>query len=82
MLGFDGLRSARRIPSSYNSADIDAAPVVWAHEMDAGATARLLDHFRDRQVWLVEPDHWEVRRAPYPARRESGPPAGAPATGG
>jgi hypothetical protein len=56
----------------YNSADIDSAPVVWARAMDAGATARLVDYFRDRQVWLVEPDHWEVRRIPYPGRRQPG----------
>jgi hypothetical protein len=60
----------------YNSADIDTAPVVWARDMGAETNARLLDYFRDRQVWLVEPDHWEVWRAPYPGRRESGSPSG------
>jgi hypothetical protein len=57
----------------YNGADIDAAPVVWARDMGREANARLLDYFRDRQVWLVEPDHWEVRRAPYPGREPSSP---------
>jgi hypothetical protein len=50
----------------YNGGNIDAAPVVWAQEMDAGAMARLLDYFRDRQAWLVEPDQPEIRPVPYP----------------
>jgi hypothetical protein len=55
----------------FNVADIDAAPVVWAAEMDASANARLLDYFKDRRVWLVEPNLPGVRAVPYSA-------AGAP----
>ncbi len=51
----------------YNGADIDAAPVVWAAEMDAASNARLLDYFKGRRVWLVEPDGPEVRAVPYVA---------------
>ena len=40
----------------YNDADIDAAPVVWAREMDAKQNAELLGYFQDRHVWLLEPD--------------------------
>jgi hypothetical protein len=50
----------------YNVADIDAAPVVWAREMDAPGNARLLDYFKDRRAWLIEPDAREVRAVPYP----------------
>ena len=57
----------------YNGGDIDAAPVVWAQEMDAEAMARLLDYFRDRQAWLVEPDQPEIRPVPYPG---APPPSG------
>ena len=39
----------------YNAADIDAAPVVWARDMGV-ENVRLLDYFRDRTVWLLEPD--------------------------
>ncbi len=39
----------------YNDAGIDAAKVIWAHDMEEG-NQRLLDYFRDRQVYLVEPD--------------------------
>jgi hypothetical protein len=49
----------------YNAADIDAAPVVWAHEMDAASNARLVEYFKDRRVWVVEPDVAEVRVVPY-----------------
>jgi hypothetical protein len=50
----------------YNAADIDAAPVVWAADMDPVSNARLFDYFRDRQVWLLEPDRPEIELVPYP----------------
>ena len=37
-----------------NAADIDASPVVWAHDLGAAKNAQLLDYFRDRKVWLLE----------------------------
>lgn len=37
----------------YNAADIDAAPVVWAREMDPESNRRLLDYFKDRACHLV-----------------------------
>ena len=49
----------------YNAADIDAAPVVWAAEMDAAANAHLLDYFRGRWIWLVEPDRPGLEVIPY-----------------
>ena len=51
---------------AYNAADIDAAPVVWAQEMDPTSNARLLSYFKDRQAWLLEPDAKVVRLVPYP----------------
>lgn len=45
----------------YNEADIGAARVVWARELGTDETERLLEHFRDRRVWIVEPDAAPVR---------------------
>lgn len=48
----------------YNAADIDASPVVWAREMSDNGP--LLSYFRDRRIWLLEPDGIQVRLTPYP----------------
>lgn len=60
----------------YNAADLEGAKVVWAREMDPGKTTQLLEHYRGRHVWLLEPDQPPVRLQPYPgpdARRPPGP---------
>jgi len=40
----------------FNDADIDRAPVVWAHDMDAASNRALTKYFRDRTVWFFNPD--------------------------
>lgn len=50
----------------YNQAEIDHSKVVWARDMGAEKNKELVDYFRDRQVWLVEPDEKPVRFVPYP----------------
>jgi hypothetical protein len=40
----------------YNSANIDGAKVVWARDMGAAQNQELLEYFKKRNVWLVEPD--------------------------
>jgi hypothetical protein len=37
----------------YNDADIDAAKVVWAREMDPLDDKNLFDYFKDRKIWLL-----------------------------
>jgi len=51
----------------YNSADIDAAKVVWARELDARQNRNLFAYFHDRQVWLVTPDDDNTYLEPYTA---------------
>jgi hypothetical protein len=54
----------------YNDADIDASPVVWARGMSSAEDRQLLDYFKDRKAWLLEPDRKPPRLEPYggPAR--------------
>ncbi len=40
----------------YNRADIDHAKVIWARDMGAAGNLELIRYYRDRSVWLVEPD--------------------------
>ena len=55
----------------YNRADIDAAGIVWAREMDPVRNCELLSYFRDRRKWLLEPDGYRPRLSSYPSRCES-----------
>jgi hypothetical protein len=49
----------------YNGAEIDTAKVLWARELDPAQNARLFAYFKDRQVWLVEPDTDNTELIPY-----------------
>ncbi len=49
----------------YNDADIDNSPVVWARELDRGSNAKLMEYFKGRRVWLVEPDKSPVQPVAY-----------------
>ena len=41
----------------YNSANIDASDIVWAHDMGDAKNRELLDYYRgSRKVWLYQPD--------------------------
>jgi hypothetical protein len=40
----------------YNAADIDGSSVVWARDMGEGKNRELLEYYRDRRAWLLEPD--------------------------
>lgn len=50
----------------YNRADIDASKVVWARDAGAADNGELIHYYRDRKVWLVEPDAIPARISLYP----------------
>ena len=49
----------------YNGADIDGSQVVWARDMSAAENQELIKYFRDRHVWVMEPDETPPRLSPY-----------------
>jgi hypothetical protein len=48
-----------------NWADIDSQKVVWARDMGPERNQELLDYYRDRKVWLIEPDETPPKVQPY-----------------
>jgi hypothetical protein len=49
----------------YNAADIDHAKTVWAREIPGRDLAPLLQYFRNRDVWIYEPDEDDSVARPY-----------------
>jgi hypothetical protein len=49
----------------YNDADIDNAKIVWARGMLSPQDEELIRYFRNRQVWLAEPDEQPPRLSLY-----------------
>jgi hypothetical protein len=49
----------------YNSADIDKSKVVWARVIPGTSLQPLLEYFKDRHVWIAEPDAGPPRMLPY-----------------
>ncbi len=50
----------------YNSADIDNSKVIWAREMDETNNLELVSYYKDRDVWLVQPDSSTTKLSAYP----------------
>ncbi|MGC1490789.1 MAG: hypothetical protein WA798_05400, partial [Candidatus Acidiferrum sp.] len=48
----------------YNGADIDGSKVIWARELSKEQNDKLFAYFKDRHIWLVEPDvnNLEIKR--------------------
>jgi hypothetical protein len=49
----------------YNAADIDGSKVIWARGMDAANDLELINYYKDRKVWLVQPDMQPTQISPY-----------------
>jgi len=47
--------------------------VLWARELDEEQNARLFAYFKDRQIWLVEPDTDNTELIPYQPPSASSP---------
>ena len=50
----------------YNAADIDGSKVIWARDMNAAENKELIRYYKDRHVWLVQPDMHPAKVSPYP----------------
>ncbi len=50
-----------------NLADIDSQKVVWANDLGPQDNKELIRYYKDRKVWLVEPDNMTQQLSPYPA---------------
>jgi hypothetical protein len=50
----------------YNAADIDGSKVIWAREMDQPENLELIHYYKDRSVWLVQPDTTPAEVSLYP----------------
>ena len=51
----------------YNGADIEGSRIVWARELDQAQNQKLIEHFHDRKIWLLEADKYLSRPVPYTA---------------
>jgi hypothetical protein len=40
----------------HNSPDVDQSEIVWALELNSPSDQKLVKYFRDRRVWIAEPD--------------------------
>jgi hypothetical protein len=49
----------------YNAPDIDTSKVVWAREMDTAENRELIQYYKGRKVWLVQPDAAPAELSPY-----------------
>jgi hypothetical protein len=51
----------------FNEAEIDRAKIVWAWDMGAAQNQELINYFKDRHIWLIEPALDKPKLIPYPA---------------
>ena len=57
----------------YNAPNIDGSKVIWAREMNASENLELIHYYKDRKVWLVQPDVNPAEVSPYPIGQAGSP---------
>lgn len=51
----------------YNGAEIDSAKILWARDLGPVQNEKLLAYFKDRHIWLVQPDEIDpTQLKPFP----------------
>lgn len=50
----------------FNGAEIDSTKLLWARETNPQQNQKLFDYFKDRQIWLIEPEENNTELLPYP----------------
>lgn len=50
----------------YNAPDIDHSKVIWARDMGPEQNLDLIHYYKNRTVWLIQPDDPSSEVAPYP----------------
>lgn len=51
----------------FNQVDIDKSKVIWVRQIDQATERNLLNYYKKRKVWMVQPDCSPPRIAPYSA---------------
>jgi hypothetical protein len=49
----------------YNAPDVDSSKIVWAWDMSAAENRELIRYYKDRTVWLAQPDIDAEKISPY-----------------
>jgi hypothetical protein len=49
----------------YNAADIDSSKVIWARDMGPAQNLDLIHYYKNRTVWLIQPDKPADKITPY-----------------
>jgi hypothetical protein len=61
-----GPRHVPELEWVFNGADFGSAKILWTRDEGQDSDQKLLEHFPDRQNWLVEPDVKPPRITPFP----------------
>jgi hypothetical protein len=50
----------------YNDANIQDSKIIWARDMGSADNLEIIHYYRERKVWLVQPDLQPATISPYP----------------